>query len=163
MKLKTKRLTKSVLIVACSTLVSTSINAVNAEESLSKESGVVTDVATGLQWQDEFENNDGTGEFGSYDEGVAYCAVLSLDGHEDWRMPTQEELLSIVDKSREPHDEPVINKVFENVLTDEAYLSSTNYEDDEETVWTVDYTYGDSTDVALTWSDGYYIRCVRTL
>lgn len=100
---------------------------------------------------------------GSNDEGVEYCSELSLAGHSAWRMPSQTGCLDVVDYSCEAHSWPMANKTFEKLVTEDAYLSTISHEDDEEIVWNVDYTYGDSTDVALTSSDGYCIRCVRTV
>jgi len=116
---------------------------------------------TKLQWQDRYPNNGGEVKSGSFLEAKKYCANLELANKQDWRVPTQAELLSIADASRTGGSEPAIKKIFEKVLTEEAYLSSTHYEDDDETVWLVDYTHGDSTDVALIEIDGYHIRCVR--
>lgn len=139
-----------------------SITNVNASSGLSSAGGVVIDSASNLQWQDNYESNGGDVISGSFVEATQYCSDLRLADQQDWRMPTREELLSTVDKSRASDNEPAIQKIFSKVLVEEGYLSSTHYEDDDETVWLVDYTHGDSVDVALTTTDGYHIRCVRT-
>ena len=46
-----------------------------------KSNGVVTDSTTALQWQD----NEVV--FRSWDESIDYCEALSLNGHNDWRLP----------------------------------------------------------------------------
>lgn len=136
-----------------------SITIADASNGLSSTGGVVTDAKANLQWQDSY---DAEVKSGSFVEATQYCSELRLADKQDWRMPTQEELLSTVDKDRASDNEPAIKDIFTNVLVEEGYLSSTHYEDDDETVWLVDYTHGDSLDVALTTTDGYHIRCVRT-
>lgn len=134
---------------------------VSASPDLSRTGGVVTDTQTNLQWQDNYDGNGGEVKSGSFIEAAQYCTELDLSNKQDWRLPSKDELLTIVDKSRADDNQPAINVVFENVLVEEGYLSTTNYEDDSETVWLVDYTHGESTDVALIDTDGYHIRCVR--
>jgi len=53
--------------------------------------GTVTDAQTGLMWQKE---DDGTVR--TYADGLSYCRQLRLAGQSDWRLPTLQELLSIV-------------------------------------------------------------------
>ena len=60
--------------------------------------GTVTDLNTGLLWQQE-------GHQYTYDDGIQdyqqdaadYCAVLNLGGRSDWRLPSRHELVTIVD------------------------------------------------------------------
>ncbi len=56
--------------------------------------GTVQDDVTGLIWQQDVG--------GSYvwSDAISYCEDLSLAGHDDWRLPTRIELLSIVDHTR---------------------------------------------------------------
>lgn len=139
----------------------TLVAAVHASSNLSRAEGVVTDSQSNLQWQDNYDNNAGEVKSGSFIEATEYCSKLDLLGKQDWRLPTQDELLTTVDKSRADDNQPAIKAIFEMVLVEEGYLSTTNYEDDSETVWLVDYTHGESQDVALINTDGYHIRCVR--
>lgn len=139
-----------------------SVVEVNAASTFSRVKGVVTDSKTNLQWQDAYKNNADKVKSGSFVQAKQYCSDLKLAGNSDWRVPTKKELVSIVDKSRVAQDQPAIQKEFQSVLTEEAYLSSTEYETGSESVWVVDYYHGESSDVALFTSDGYHIRCVRT-
>lgn len=141
--------------------ITTAMMEANAASTFSNDQGVVTDSATNLQWQDSYKDNGDNVKSGSFVEATEYCANLDLAGKQDWRLPTQSELLSLVDQSRAEQDQPAIQKAFQKMLTEEGYLSTSHYEDDDETVWIVDYTSGDSVDVALITSDGYHIRCVR--
>jgi hypothetical protein len=49
--------------------------------------GTATDIFTGLMWA---TGQEGTGL--PYDQALVYCAQLNLAGHQDWRLPTKEEL-----------------------------------------------------------------------
>lgn len=51
----------------------------------------VTDTPTRLMWQQEDD-----GQERSYDEAQSYCGSLMLAGHSDWRLPSLQELSSIV-------------------------------------------------------------------
>lgn len=57
--------------------------------------GTVTDRTTGLSWQ---KQDDGITR--NWAAAVAYCEKLSLGGHEDWRLPSKKELMSIIDYGR---------------------------------------------------------------
>ena len=71
--------------------------------------GTITDIATGLMWQQADDGN-------TYDweAGLAYAESLSLGNHSDWRMPNAKELQSIVDYSRSPQttSSPAIDPLF---------------------------------------------------
>ncbi len=77
--------------------------------SYSRDGDIVIDNATGLQWQDTIggykpwvtrENYDaGNIEDTTGDTATTYCVDFSLGGYSDWRLPSIEELLTIVDNS----------------------------------------------------------------
>ena len=56
---------------------------------------VVTDKLSSLMWQ---RSDDGQKK--SWSEAKDYCASLKLLGHKDWRLPSIDELVSIVDKKK---------------------------------------------------------------
>jgi hypothetical protein len=61
------------------------------------EDGTVSDLATGLMWQ---QADDGTAR--DWEDALAYAEALELAGHDDWRLPNPKELQSIVDYTRSP-------------------------------------------------------------
>jgi len=65
---------------------------------------IITDTKTGLMWQKETAPRTYT-----WQEAVEYCKNLTLAGYDDWRLPTIEELFSIVDYERfRPAIDPVL-------------------------------------------------------
>lgn len=85
----------------------------NTEYGINKfvdnEDGTVSDIATGLMWQ---QADDGTGR--DWEESLAYAESLELASYSDWRLPNAKELQSIVDYSRSPQttNSPAIDPVF---------------------------------------------------
>lgn len=57
----------------------------------------VTDELTCLEWQ-----KSAPSETYDWTEALAYCDALSLNGQDDWRLPTRIELTSIVDFTKSP-------------------------------------------------------------
>ena len=118
--------------------------------SLSGGGDTVTDHKTGLIWQ---RGDDG--QYRNWDAAGQYCADLSLGGKRDWRLPSMDELLTIVDYSRFL---PAINPVFD--CNDDYYWSSTlSAEYPQEGRWPVRFTdgYAQVASMAIT----AYVRCVR--
>lgn len=98
---------------------------------------ITHDADTGLDWQTiPFDKRM------TWAEAEAACKALRLGGHDDWRLPTIEELESIRDRSRIfPAIDPV---AFPG--TPNAFLwSSTGYVGDNKYyAWVVDFSYGSS-------------------
>lgn len=59
---------------------------------LNDEGTIVTDNASGLMWQ-----QDDGGETYSWGDAMAHCEALVLEDYDDWRLPDNKELQSIVD------------------------------------------------------------------
>jgi len=111
----------------------------------------VVDKRTGLMWQDEPKIVSLT-----QPKAVNYCEGLTLYGHKDWRLPTIDELKSIVDYSR-PKDEVAIKTEFKHTQSS-GYLTSSKVVDSS-SFWVVYFANG--TDFWTTDSASYYVRCVR--
>ena len=110
---------------------------------------IVTDTNTKLQWQDnESVSNKQT-------EAIDYCEALTLGGYNDWRLPNQNELRTIVDRSKR---NPAISSTFQNVVSN-YYWSSSTVVGDEYYAWGVGF--GNGNDDGYDKSYEYYVRCVR--
>jgi len=112
--------------------------------------GTVTDTSTGLMWQKATAPGTYT-----WQEALSYCETSTLAEYGDWRLPSVNELQSIVDYSRYT---PAINAdYFPN--TESYYWSSTtdaSYPSNARVVYFYDGTiYGRSK------SYYYYVRAVR--
>jgi hypothetical protein len=126
--------------------------------------GVVTDTVTGLVWQEPTPSNTHT-----WEEARCYCAGLTLAGHQDWRLPTRIELISLLDETIPPPG-PNINKAaFPSTVggarsddeMGDGYWTSTLKAGDASSAWKVhfDYFYGNDTYEDVT--AGERVRCVR--
>ncbi len=126
---------------------------------------VVTDNVTGLEWQDDVDSvekpwvtqeNYDAGNYNdtSGDTATTYCSLLGLDGG-GWRLPSVEELETLVDDGKYP---TVAEGIFQHISSSN-YWSSTTYANDSNGAWDVNFYYG--------YSDGNfkknsnYVRCVR--
>ena len=59
--------------------------------------GTVTDIETKLVWQQQ--RRPGTM---NWDQATSYCSGLSLAGYKDWRLPTLDELMTLMDRTLSP-------------------------------------------------------------
>lgn len=81
--------------------------------------GTVTDTTTGLMWQ---QGEAGTQK--TWKEAIDYCKALGLAGHNDWRLPTRNELESIVDTRY--HDPCIDRTKFPGAMSSGYWSSNTN-------------------------------------
>ena len=113
--------------------------------------GVVVDMVTKLMWRREVDGN-------SYDwaGAKAYCDGLTHAGHDDWRLPTRIELVSLVDFTKA--DPAIDTGAFPNTPSD-GFWTSSAWAGYGPTVWCVSFNVGhvDFDDVAST----HWVRCVR--
>jgi len=92
-------------------------------QRFTKTNGVVTDSKTTLEWQDDYSDNGNNIKSTNWIDAIDYCERLSLNGHNDWRLPNKKELLSIVDYG---NFNPAISPIFD-MITFTYYWSSTSY------------------------------------
>jgi hypothetical protein len=131
---------------------------------------MVKDNFTGLVWENK--TNDGsihdTGKTYTWADAqnvfIAQLNAANFGGHNDWRMPTHQELRSIADYSRY---NPAINtgyfpntqSVYTNLI---SYWSSSTYAGDANRAWFVNFYWGsDYDDQHGNKSDSLYVRAVR--
>lgn len=124
-----------------------------APSNLSRSADIVSDNTTGLQWQD---NSAASSTYVTWTEAINYCEkTLDLGGYDDWRLPNQNELFSIVEYTQ---NGPTINSLFQNII-ESLYWSSSSSANQTAKAWNISFLYGnsDSRDKA----DDFYVRCVR--
>ena len=128
--------------------------AANAEVAprftVSDDGAMVTDAETGLIWSKE-----NVGSRVDFEDAGKAVADLNLGGYADWRLPTREELESILDLGRY---NPAIDPAFS---CDSAwYWTRTPLASSSVCVWSVSFGYGSvlylSRDVS-----GAFVRAVR--
>lgn len=115
------------------------------------ENQTVDDLTTGLMWQDDESAETVTK---NWEEAKGYCQNLNFAGYSDWRLPTIDELKSIVDTN----NTPAIKKEFKNSVST-TYWSSTPNADISSYAWFVRFYNGDD-DTYVKYND-HYVRCVR--
>ncbi len=117
--------------------------------------GTVTDTNTGLMWQQNTADTDISGNINSSDlinwqDALDYCANLSYEGDDDWRLPSRFELRSIADYGS-------IHPVF--TCQSSSYWSDRTYANITSSAWYLHFYNG--YDSAHYKSNSYYVRCVR--
>jgi hypothetical protein len=121
--------------------------------SLGDNNETVTDHKTGLIWQ-----QGGDGIVRNFADAGQYCEDLVLGGKADWRLPSLNELETIVDYSR---TDPAIDPVFStSPYFAHSYWSSSNYFHDPDYAWYVGFQDGGTGLYGKTNIYGY-ARCVR--
>lgn len=143
---------------------------------------IVTDTKTGLMWQDEPYSEEelaaqlidrNIGKVLTWDEANKYASKLRLGGYEDWRLPTLEELKSIVDDTKY---NPAIIPIFQNAVS-EGYWSSevaprprsfqealwsngrTSSDECTDQAYSLDFLHGEAYNCRG--NRVHYVRCVR--
>ncbi len=126
------------------------------EKRFTRYDDIVTDTKTKLQWYDP---QNSTATDGNWTQALQGCNDLVADGHDDWRLPNINELLTIVDRSKKAQD------AFYDIFKDKAantYFSSTTNNDYTTKVWGANFILGTDVPTIKKTSVRYY-RCVRTL
>ena len=124
----------------------------DSEIGIQNTNRIVSDSKTGLQWQDDYSDNNNHIKEATWTDALTYCETLTLEGHNDWRIPNFNELYSIKDKN------PAINSTFKHVAS-YYYWSSTTDTSYKNNAWAVHFAYGNGNHYNK--SNGYYVRCVR--
>jgi len=117
-----------------------------------KNGDVVVNNHSNLEWQDD----NATKNTMTWMQAIDYCENLTLDSHDDWRVPNINELKSVIDKSRDNH--PALVSAFTN-RTSDRYWSSTTYNPLKNLAWIVVFFDGQESGSSKT--NHIYVRCVR--
>ena len=122
--------------------------------TLSLMGGVLVDRETALMWQDVEQNR---GVILTWEEAKENCEDLDLAGFDDWWLPSESEMSSIVDPSRPGGRK--IKKGFVYYKTDGVYWTSSTYAWNAPYAWVVDF--GTGTTYTLPKEERRFVRCVR--
>ena len=117
------------------------------------ERTMIKDARTNLMWEDTPHVRETKI---TQPRAKEYCIELKLGGFEDWRLPTIQELLTIVDYSRVS---PAILKAFSYIEEESFYWTKTHVADEDDAFWGVNFKRGASSK-ASEYCDRY-VRCVR--
>jgi len=113
---------------------------------------IVLDTLNGLMWQD---NLGASASIVSWSSAVSICEDLSLAGNTDWRLPTIDEIETLIHYGA---SSPSINSTFQNI-TSQTYWTSTTYIGSTDYAGTVDFNEGVA---GLTNKNNFgFVRCVR--
>ena len=135
-----------------------------AERYVDNGDGTVTDILTGLMWQ------QGVGDKStSHDEVFDYCNTLPLAGHDDWRIPRIDELQTIIDYSRY---DPSLDPVFDDspivpfdpkdeYWSDTLNITSSPYRWNVSLLWGRTFTDTSAQRPEAFDEHGLFVRCVR--
>lgn len=145
---------KILLTILCLLIVP----AVSIADFTDNGDGTITDNDTGLIWMQASADtdSDGTPDEMNWESALSYCANLSFAGADDWRLPNNKELQSIVDYGEY---NPSINTTFFPDTISAYYWSSTSYLDNFDEAWAVYFYYGYVYGKPKTFN--YYVRAVR--
>jgi hypothetical protein len=117
------------------------------------KSMTVKDTKLGLLWQDDEYQSRKERDF---NDATAYCQSLEFAMFDDWRVPTYEELLTLVDYDRfDPAIVPLFKKTFPH-----RYWSSSSDASSPDYIWSIDFLHGRTSTSKK--SKKYYVRCVRS-
>lgn len=115
---------------------------------------VVTDKKNAIYWQDSISSQKSSKD---WDDAVLYCDQLVLNDVKHWRLPTFNELLSIVDYTRV---HPAINPVF-SFVGEGTYWTSTHFAPSKARAWTIDFRMGKTYYSYKT--TNHAVRCVKDM
>lgn len=134
--------------------------AVRGEEKTSEfevyGSSIIKDKKTNLMWQKISAKGDEDKGM-TFEDAVSYCENLELGGFKDWRLPSRNELMSLVEFNLKA---PAIDPLFLDMTDDVWYWTSTTfYNAFEKYAWSINFY---STGFGyLTKADLQWVRAVR--
>ncbi|MEA2110775.1 MAG: DUF1566 domain-containing protein [Campylobacterota bacterium] len=113
----------------------------------------VIDNKTALMWQDIPENK---GVIFTWEEAKEYCEELDIANYDDWWLPSEEELSTLVDSNR-----PQGRKILKGFIYYKAkeYWTSSTYSWNAPYAWVISFANG--TSYSLLKKKQRFVRCVR--
>lgn len=119
---------------------------------INNDDGTITDTETGLMWQ----SMSATAPDLNWEDSITYCENLTLAGYNDWRLPSRNELYSLVHHGAK---EPTIDTQYFPDTLSSYYWSSTSLASNSINAWPVSFLYGGF--YKFEKSDAYQVRAVR--
>ncbi len=116
-------------------------------------SDTLTDPVTYLMWQDVPENK---GTLYTWNEAKEYCKGLEEGGFDDWWLPSEEELVTIVDTSRLNGRKILKGFIY---FKPRYYWTATTYSWNAPHAWAISFKNGAS--ISIEKEKQLYTRCVR--
>lgn len=116
--------------------------------------GTVSDSDTGLVWQQETVDEERT-----WQQALAYCNDLVLDGKTDWRLPNQRELNTTLNLNATDPGTGALSFTPLQTIAD-VYWSSSTQSSSGSQAWIISFQTGES-GTALKTDPQAYARCVR--
>ncbi len=113
-----------------------------------------TDPKTGLMWQDD---RDTVKKKMTWHQGRTYCAALRLGGYKDWRLPSVQELYTLIDLSKE--DPAAVDEL--RFVGPKDYWTATQVAGDSDDAWLVYFEDGVVNHYSKTRERR--VRCVRNV
>lgn len=120
---------------------------------LDNSDGTVTDLNTGLMWQQSDDDITRT-----WEQTLSYCEGLTYATYSDWRLPNIRELGSLVDTTQY---QPAINDMYFSDTNNSIYWSSTTNSKTPSNAHGVNFYTGNDSSESKT--ESYLSRCVRQL
>jgi len=136
-------------IVLFIVLIFSTLTAIEYEKS----ANIVSDKKHKLMWQDDEEVLE---YLETYISAEVYCDNLILNGYIDWRVPSLNEMIYILDVS----EKRAINKKFQYVKSD-FYGTKSSFVEDDFYLWGIDFKTGIIKQGEKTKES--YTRCVRDI
>lgn len=125
---------------------------------IDNQDGTLIDTKAGLMWQQRSAKKRGAQP---YENAKQYCKSLSLGGYNDWRLPTKEELIILIDKRYTPTIAPIFQCQSDWYWTSTPFEQALIAEPTRTSQWCVSFYAGD-VNVAgeYHWS---FVRAVRSI
>ncbi len=138
-------------LLLCLFVISISFIEIGFCEFIDNNDGTVTDTKTGLMWQ-----QSGGGRM-TWENAITYCEELHFAYKNDWRLPSKNELQSIIDYNKY---EPAVDATID--CTNASYWTSTSYARNNIYAWSVSLRSGFIHNNTKTNSLDVYVIAVRS-
>lgn len=114
---------------------------------------IVTDNVTELEWQRTISTSTY-----NWANAITYCNNLTYAGHNDWRLPNDRELVTLVDYGR--HSPSIDTVAFPGTPSSGRFWSSLTHQSVNEVAFCLYFDYG-AVAADNKSANNYYVRCVR--